>query len=130
MIVLMLIGAVIFSLVAFFIYKKSKTFNGSKKLTFAVISFLVFSIGLELTIFNVNFYNTRSNEEVSLNQYMSYNEDSNKHYILTTDNNILYFPEIEAEVNNIYFNVIFNSIFRQHFCIFQRINALGNIIII
>ena len=106
MIILMLIGAVFFSLVAFFIYKKSKTFNGSKKLTFAVISFLVFSIGLELTIFNVNFYNTRSNEEVSLNQYMSYNEDSNKHYILTADNNILYFPEIEAEVNNIYFNVI------------------------
>ena len=67
MIILMLLGAVIFSLVAFFVYKKAKTFNSSKKLTFVLLSFLIFTLGLELTIFNVNFYNTRGNEEISLN---------------------------------------------------------------
>ena len=106
MIILMLLGAVIFSLVAFFVYKKSKTFNGSQKLTFVVLSFLIFTLGLEFTIFNVNFYNTRGNEEISLNQYMSYNSDSNNNYILTAENSVLYFPEIETEVDNIYFNVI------------------------
>ncbi len=106
MIILMLIGAIIFSLFAFFIYKKSKTFNGNKKLTFALLSILIFTLGLEFTIFNVNFYSTRGNEEISLNQYMSYNADSNKNFILTADNSALYFPEIEAEVENIYFNVI------------------------
>ena len=106
MIILMLFLAIVFSLVSFFVYKKAKSFNNSKKLTFAVLSFVIFALGLELTIFNVNFYNTRGNEEISLNQYMSYNVDSNNHYTLTADNNILYFPEIETEIENIYINVI------------------------
>ncbi len=106
MIILMLLGTVIFSLVAFFVYRKAKTFNSSKKLTFVVLSFLIFTLGLELTIFNVNFYNTRGNEEISLNQYMSYNADSSNKFILTADNNTVYFPEIETEVDNIYISVI------------------------
>ena len=106
MIILMLFLAIVFSLVSFFVYKKAKSFNSSKKLTFVILSFVIFALGLELTIFNVNFYNTRGNEEISLNQYMSYNVDSNNHYTLTADNNILYFPEIETEIENIYINVI------------------------
>lgn len=106
MIILMLLGTVIFSLIAFFVYRKAKTFNSGKKLTFVLLSFLIFTLGLELTIFNVNFYNTRGNEEISLNQYMSYNADSSNKFILTADNNTVYFPEIDTEVENIYINVI------------------------
>jgi hypothetical protein len=106
MIILMLLGTVIFSLVAFFVYRKAKTFNSSKKLTFVVLSFLIFTLGLELTIFNVNFYNTRGNEEISLKQYMSYNADSNNRYTFSADNDTVYFSEIETKVENIYINVI------------------------
>ena len=70
------------------------------------MSFLIFTLGLELTIFNVNFYNTRGNEEISLKQYMSYNADSNNRYTFSADNDTVYFSEIETEVENIYINVI------------------------
>ena len=72
MIILMLLGAVIFSLVAFFIFRKAKKdFKATQKTVAILLSFLIFSIGLEVTIFNVNFYNTRGNEPVSLNQYLA-----------------------------------------------------------
>ena len=106
MIILMLFIAVIFSLVAFFIYKKSKSFNVGKRLTFVILAILIFTLGLELSVFNVNFYNTRGNEEISLNQYMSYNSDGKKSFILTADNDVLFFPELDTEIDNVYINVI------------------------
>lgn len=99
MIILMLLGAVIFSLVAFFIFRKAKSFKDTKKLGTILLSFLIFSIGLEITLFNVNFYNTRGNSEISLNQYLENN------YVLTYENNTLFFPEINENVENIYFDL-------------------------
>ena len=64
MIILMLLGTVIFSLTALFIYKKTKKdFKDNKKLLTILLSFIIFALGLEVTIFNVNFYNTRNNED-------------------------------------------------------------------
>jgi len=100
MIILMLLGAVIFSLVAFFIFRKAKSFKDTKKLSTILLSFLIFSIGLEITLFNVNFYNTRGNSEISLNQYLENN------YVLTYENNTLFFPEINENVENIHLDVL------------------------
>lgn len=105
MIILMLTGIVIFSLLAFLIYKKAnKDFKANKKLLAILLSFLVFAVGLEVTVFNVNFYNSFKNEEISLNHYLSYFELNNK-YVLTYENNTVYFPEIDNEVKNIHFDI-------------------------
>ena len=94
MIILMLVGIVIFSLLAFFIYKKAnKDFKDNKKLLAVLLSFFVFAVGLEVTVFNVNFYNNFKNEEIPLNHYLEYFELNNK-YVLTYENNTLFFPEI------------------------------------
>ncbi|MBE6748692.1 MAG: hypothetical protein E7557_05615 [Ruminococcaceae bacterium] len=105
MIILMLLGTVIFSLTALFIYKKAKKeFKDNKKLLSILLSFVIFALGLEVTIFNVNFYNTRNNEEIALNHYLSYHEVNNK-YVLTYENSTLFFPEINEDVENIYFDI-------------------------
>ncbi len=105
MIILMLLGAVIFSLVAFFIFRKAKKdFKATQKTVAILLSFLIFSIGLEVTIFNVNFYNTRGNEPVSLNQYLDNN------YVLNYENSTLYFPEINEDIENIYFDIEVSSV--------------------
>ena len=105
MIILMLLGTVIFSLTALFIYKKAKKdFKDNKKLLTILLSFIIFALGLEVTIFNVNFYNTRNNEEITLNHYLSYHEVNNK-YVLTYENSTLFFPEINEDIENIYFDI-------------------------
>ena len=105
MIILMLLGTVIFSLTALFIYKKTKKdFKDNKKLLTILLSFIIFAFGLEVTIFNVNFYNTRNNEEITLNHYLSYHEVNNK-YVLTYENSTLFFPEINEDIENIYFDI-------------------------
>ena len=105
MIILMLLGTVIFSLTALFIYKKAKKdFKDNKKLLTILLSFIIFAFGLEVTIFNVNFYNTRNNEEITLNHYLSYHEVNNK-YVLTYENSTLFFPEINEDIENIYFDI-------------------------
>lgn len=106
MIILMIMGAVIFSLVTFFVFKKSKSFSGTKKTLSVILSFVIFALGLEVTIFNVNFYNTRGNEEISLNQYMDYHKDGNENFILTYENSTLFFPEIDEKIENIYFDIL------------------------
>ena len=105
MIILMLVGVVIFSLLAFFIYKKAnKDFKDNKKLLATLLSFLVFAVGLEVTVFNVNFYNNFKNEEIPLNHYLEYFELNNK-YVLTYENNTLFFPEIDENIKNIHFDI-------------------------
>ncbi len=105
MIILMLLGVVIFSLLALFIYKKAnKDFKDNKKLLAVLLSFIVFAVGLEATVFNVNFYSNFGNKEISLNHYLNYFELNNK-YVLTYENNTVYFPEIDGEVKNIHFDI-------------------------
>ncbi|MBE6751736.1 MAG: hypothetical protein E7556_04340 [Ruminococcaceae bacterium] len=105
MIILMLFGVVIFSLLSLLIYKKAnKNFKDNKKLTAILLSFLVLAVGLEVTVFNVNFYNNFKNEEIPLNHYLEYFELNNK-YVLTYENNTLFFPEIDDNIKNIHFDI-------------------------
>ena len=104
MIILMLAGTVIFSLVAFFIFKKAKSnFKSTKKIIAILFSFLIFSVGLEVTVFNVNFYNTLGNEPVSLNHYLDNN------YVLNYENSTIYLPEINESIENIYLDLNISS---------------------
>ena len=106
MVILMLFGAVIFSLIAFLIFKKANKLSqfNTKKLLTILLSFFVLSVGLEATIFNINFYNTFGNEPIDLNHYLSYQEDNNT-YVFTWENSTVYFPEINQNVENIYIDV-------------------------
>ena len=72
MIFLMLLGLVVFSLLALFIFKKSKKSSGNnKRLLLVVLSLIIFALGLEVTVFNVNFYSSFSQEKISLNRYLT-----------------------------------------------------------
>lgn len=105
MIFLMLFLAIVFTLTAFFVFRKAKKdFKSTKKHLCIFLSFLCLATGLELTLFNVNFYNSPKHEESSLGKYLEYYEINNK-YVLTYENSTVFFPEINENVENIHFDV-------------------------
>ena len=106
MIFLMIAGAVLTSLISLFVYRTAKNkFKSSKRTLLIFLSFLIFASGLEFTVFNLNFYNTRSNTEIPLNNYLGTNKINNK-YVLDYENSTLFFPEINEDINNIYFDIV------------------------
>ncbi len=105
MIFLMLLGLVVFSLLALFIFKKSKKCSeNNKRLLLVILSLVIFALGLETTIFNVNFYSSFSLEKISLNRYLT-NFQVNNDYVITYENSTVFFPEIDEEVKNIYLDL-------------------------
>lgn len=91
----------IFSFGAFLIYKKSKTEkNIEKAFVLAVSSIILFSIGLEISIFNINFYNSKGNEEISLNTKLSDYRNCEGYYTFFTDETIE-IPDINEKIKNI-----------------------------
>lgn len=105
MLILMLLGVLITSCLAYFIFRKAnKNLKDTRKIAVIILSFIIFACGLEATIFNINFYNTRGNEEIDLSSYLSYHEVQDK-FILTYENNTLYFPELNENVNNLHLDV-------------------------
>ncbi len=106
MIFLMILIFIIFSLFSFFVFKKRKHLK--KEGLCIILSFIIFAIGLEASFFNVNFYNSFNNEEISLNNFLS-NCEVNNSYVITRDNRTLFFSEINEEINNIHIKLTESS---------------------
>jgi hypothetical protein len=86
-----------FSLGAFFVYKKSKTEKKAEKaFALAMASIVIFSLGLEFSIFNINFYNSKGNDEISLNSYLADYKNCEGYYTFYTDETIE-IPEINEK---------------------------------
>ena len=99
----------IFSFGAFLIYKKSKTEkNVEKAFVLALASFILFSIGLEISIFNINFYNSKDNEEISLDAKLSDYQNCEGYYTFFTDETIE-IPDINEKINNIHIKLNENN---------------------
>ena len=57
MIAICIVGLIISALISLFIYKKSKNRESfTKACLITLVSILILSTGLELTLFNINFY--------------------------------------------------------------------------
>ena len=101
----------IFSLGAFLIYKKSKTEkNIEKAFVLALASIVLFSLGLEMSIFNINFYTSKGNEEINLNSQLADYENCEGYYTFFTDETIE-IPKINEEINNIHIKLNENNPF-------------------
>ncbi len=105
MTVICILLLLIFSISAFFIYKKSKTEkNIEKAFAFALVSIVLFSLGLEISIFNINFYSTKGNEEINLNSYLADYENCEGYYTFYTDETIEIL-EINEKITNIHIDL-------------------------
>ncbi len=90
-----------FCILAFLVYKKgNKQQNILKKTVCAVFAVIIFAIGLEISVFNVNFYTSKGNESIDLTQYLQSSADKNGEYTLLSGTQIE-FPEINTELKNI-----------------------------
>ena len=89
------------SAVAFFIYKKGTASDTqAKKGVFSVVAILLLCIGLECSLFNINYYSSRDYEAFSLKHYLSDRQDSNGEYTVLSENEIE-FSELNKEIKNI-----------------------------
>ncbi len=101
MLVLCFIGLLFFITTAFILYKISKKQkNKDKAFILALASIIILSIGLELSLFNINFYNTKSFKETSLNTYLESYKTESGVFLIPSDEKIE-FSEINEEINNI-----------------------------
>ena len=101
----------IFSLGAFLIYKKSKTEkNIEKAFVLALASIVLFSLGLEMSFFNINFYTSKGNKEINLNSQLADYENCEGYYTFFTDETIE-IPKINEEINNIHIKLNENNPF-------------------
>ena len=94
---------------AFWIYKKSKTEkNIEKSFAFALVSIVLFSLGLEFSIFNINFYTSKGNEEINLNSKLADYQNCEGYYTFYTDETIE-IPQINEKIKNIHINLNDNN---------------------
>ena len=99
----------IFSFGAFFIYKKTKTEkNIEKAFALALASIVLFSLGLEISIFNINFYTSKGNEEINLNSKLADYENCEGYFTFYSDEAIE-IPEINEKINNIHIKLNENN---------------------
>ncbi len=101
MIILSFLILFIFSAVAFFIYKKSNGFmDVLTKSAAALIAIVIFCLGLELSLFNINYYTTRSYKATDLTHHLKDRKlKSNEYFVLNND--VFEFPELNTEIKNI-----------------------------
>ncbi len=87
---------------AFFIYQKSKAEkNIEKAFVLALASIVIFSIGLELSLFNINFYSSKNNTEISLENYLEEYKNCEGYYTFSTNESIE-IPELNEKIKNIH----------------------------
>lgn len=99
----------IFSAGAFLVYKKSKA-EGSieKAFALALASIVIFSLGLEISVFNINYYSSRGNEEISLNSKLSDYENCEGYYTFYSGEAVE-IPEINEKIKNIHIKLNSNN---------------------
>ncbi len=100
MIFLMVLLLVVFTAIAFSVYKISSNLIGAKKLACVIISIVCIAVGLEISLFNLNFYTSQKYKATDLSQYLTDNKDENGFYNILSENQIE-FPEINTEIKNI-----------------------------
>lgn len=99
----------IFSFGAFFIYKKSKTEkNIEKAFVLALASIVLFSVGLEASIFNINFYTSEGNEEINLEAKLKDYKNCEGYYTFFADDTIE-ISGINEKINNIHIRLNKNN---------------------
>ena len=99
----------IFSFGAFWVYKKSKAEkNIEKAFALALASIVLFSVGLEISLFNINFYTSRDNEEISLNAQLSDYENCEGYYTFYSDEAVE-ITGINKKINNIHIKLNENN---------------------
>ena len=109
MTVICILILIAFSFGAFLIYKKSKAEkNLEKAFVLSLASIVLFSIGLEISIFNINFYTSKGNEEINLNEKLSDYQNCEGYYTFFTDETIE-IPEINEKINNIHIKLNNNN---------------------
>lgn len=106
--IIMIFGLIATLICTFFIYKFGNKKNGKKKLLFRIIAFLIVAFGLELSVFNCNFYSSLNNKPVSLNSYLNEYTNINGVYELTAENNCLTVNSLNKKISNIYIDIIDN----------------------
>lgn len=86
---------------AIFIYKLSKKQSDPKRVCItAFCAMLIFSVGLEVTLFNINYYTSKGFEEIPLTQYMESYKTEDGCYTVSGGSSIE-FPEINQEIKNV-----------------------------
>ena len=110
MTVICILILIAFSLGAFWIYKKSNAEkNLEKAFVLSLASIVLFSIGLEVSLFNINFYTSKGNEEIILNEKLSDYKNCEGYYTFYTDKTIE-IPEINQKINNIHIKLNENNL--------------------
>lgn len=101
MIFLAVLILTVFSALAFFIHKKAtKADSQSKRDVFSFIAIILFCLGLEISIFNINYYTSNGYDNFSLTNYISDKKDASGEYTVLSGNE-LEFSELNREVYNI-----------------------------
>ncbi len=109
MTVICILLLLLFSSCAFLIYKKSKAQkNTEKAFALAMASIVLFSLGLEISIFNINFYSSKGYEEINLNAPLSDYQNCEGYYTFYTDEAIE-IPDINEKINNIHIKLNKNN---------------------
>lgn len=101
MIIACFILLIIFSVFAFLLYKKSKcTSDLTKKNIYALLAVLVVCLGLEASLFNINYFSSAGYDAFSLNHYLSDKADAQGEYTIISGNEIE-FSDLNTEIKNI-----------------------------
>lgn len=92
---------IVFTAISALICKKfSNPQSPSTKTAAFFVAVIIFCIGLELSVFNVNFYSTSKYTSTDLSSYLEESKTENGEYTILS-NQKLEFSEINTEINNI-----------------------------
>ncbi|MGN0527478.1 MAG: hypothetical protein ACI4IF_08580 [Acutalibacteraceae bacterium] len=101
MVILCFLILAVFAAVSFLIYKKSdKAKDGSSAFLCALVGIVVFCTGLEISVFNINYYITKSYEPIDISEYFSAYEAENGTYVFK-DNENIEVTDLNKEIKNI-----------------------------
>lgn len=109
MIAICFLVLIVFSIASLFLYKKSKGADSfTKACAIAFSAILILSVGLECSLFNINFYNTRKNEPTDLTPYLEKYKTAEGYYTFSSGDEIE-ITELNEEINNVHFNLNKNT---------------------
>ena len=93
---------ILFSAGSFFIYKKSDPEKSAEKaFAIALASILLFSVGLEISVFNINFYTSKGNSEINLESRLQEYKNADGSYTFYSDETVE-IPELNEKIKNIH----------------------------
>lgn len=102
MVILCFLIMLVFSAVAFLLYRKSKKIKGfTKSTSLVLLAILLFSVGLEASIFNINYYTTRGYTPVNVNKYVEDYKNDEGIYVFPGGEEIE-FLDVNEKIHNIH----------------------------